>query len=133
MFVTMPFALVSGVVVSSICETYAGGTLGKLLLGLRVTRLDGGPIQFTQALKRNIAYIWDVFFFGLVAHGAMAQSPLNQRVGDRWAQTLVVRAGEANLHVRRTVLGSAAGIVAAYGVSSLMQAVGFVLAQVAFG
>ena len=131
--ISMPTSLASAVALSTLCETYAGGTIGKLLLGLRVTRTDGTPITLEQGLKRNVAYLWDACFFGLVAHGAMQQSPLQQRVGDRWAQTLVVRADEANLHVRRTVGVVAAALAGGFACASLVQTVGYVLEQIAFG
>jgi hypothetical protein len=47
-----------------------------------------------QALLRSLAYYFDGLFFGLVAYSSMKQSPLNQRYGDRWAHTVVIRAKE---------------------------------------
>ena len=48
------------------CETLSRGrTLGKLVLGLRVLRTDGGPIVFRHALARALAgFIVD---FGLLS------------------------------------------------------------------
>jgi len=45
-----------------------------------------------RAIQRSLAYYWDALFFGLVGYNSMQQSPLNQRYGDVWAKTVVVRA-----------------------------------------
>ena len=53
--------------------------------------VDGASITFTSALKRNVAYLWDALFFGLIAYSSMKKSILNQRSGDHWAQTIVAK------------------------------------------
>lgn len=75
----------------SIAEATGGTTVGKLLLGYRVCRLDGRRPSILQALGRNFAYFIDSLFFALPAYNAMKSSPLNQRLGDKWAGTVVVR------------------------------------------
>jgi uncharacterized RDD family membrane protein YckC len=74
-----------------------GRSLGKLAMGLRVVRDDGGPIRFRQALVRNLvgfAFEWPgVFFapltwiFGLVT---MLFSARGKRLGDLAAGTIVL-------------------------------------------
>jgi uncharacterized RDD family membrane protein YckC len=72
-----------------------GRSLGKLALGLRVVRLDGGPIRFRQALTRGLAGFfvdfWALGFFGAVALIVSLVSPNGRRVGDYLAGTLVIR------------------------------------------
>jgi uncharacterized RDD family membrane protein YckC len=73
-----------------------GRSIGKLALGLRVVRTDGGPIRFRHALARGLAgFVVDfgVFslFTGAVALFAALLSPRGQRVGDLLAGTIVVR------------------------------------------
>ncbi len=79
-------------------EALAGGrTVGKLALGLRVVRDDGGPIRFRQAATRGLvsaAVEWP----GLIAPPltwlasiwTMAVSPQAKRLGDYAAGTLVI-------------------------------------------
>lgn len=80
-----------------ICETASRGrTLGKLLLGLRVVRADGGPIDFRHALTRGLAGaivdFWMLGAFGAVAVLTSMCSPNARRVGDVLAGTVVVHA-----------------------------------------
>lgn len=73
-----------------------GRSVGKIVLGLRVVREDGGPIRFRQALARGLAgFIIDfgVFsvFTGAVALFSSLASPRGRRVGDILAGTVVLR------------------------------------------
>jgi uncharacterized RDD family membrane protein YckC len=70
-----------------------GRSLGKLALGLRVVRDDGGPVRFRHALTRGLAGIF-VDFLLTSGAGAIICSLLNERgkrVGDILAGTVVVR------------------------------------------
>ncbi len=67
-------------------------TLGKAIFGLRVVDLNGGRLTWRAALIRNVLLFIDVLFSSLVAAISMATSPNRQRVGDRFAHTLVVSA-----------------------------------------
>jgi hypothetical protein len=72
-----------------------GRSLGKLALGLRVVRLDGGPIRFRHALTRALAGFfvdfWALGFLGAVAVIVSLTSSDGRRVGDFLAGTLVIR------------------------------------------
>ncbi|MBB4686001.1 RDD family protein [Amycolatopsis jiangsuensis] len=72
-----------------------GRSLGKLALGLRVVRLDGGPIRFRHALTRGLAGFfvdfWALGFLGAVALIVSLTSSNGRRVGDYLAGTLVIR------------------------------------------
>jgi uncharacterized RDD family membrane protein YckC len=61
------------------------------MLGLRVRRSDLAPCTVGAAFGRNLAYYIDSFFFGLVAYSSMSKSPRQQRLGDKWAHTVVVK------------------------------------------
>jgi uncharacterized RDD family membrane protein YckC len=75
----------------------SGRTVGKLAAGLRVVRLDGGPVSFRTSVVRNVLRIVDVLpgFYpvGLYVVGVISVlvTARNQRVGDLAAGTLVVR------------------------------------------
>ncbi|WP_410661496.1 RDD family protein [Amycolatopsis sp. lyj-112] len=79
-----------------ICETLSRGrTLGKMALGLRVVRTDGGPVRFRHALVRGLAGFfvdfWALGLLGAVAVVTSLLSPNGRRVGDYLAGTLVIR------------------------------------------
>ncbi|MBV9314658.1 MAG: RDD family protein [Pseudonocardia sp.] len=80
-----------------IVETLSRGrSLGKMALGLRVVREDGGPIRFRHALTRGLAgFVVDFgvfsFFTGAVGLIASLASERGRRVGDMLAGTVVVR------------------------------------------
>lgn len=86
-------------------ETFLRGrTIGKLCLGLRVVRDDGGPIRFRQALTRalvGVALEWPGILLPPLTWVAslwtMIANPHGKRLGDLAAGTLVIheRAPEA--------------------------------------
>jgi uncharacterized RDD family membrane protein YckC len=74
-----------------------GRTLGKLALGLRVVRDDGGPVGFRHALTRTLVGVAVEFpavfmpFGGwIVSLVLMTTSPLSKRLGDHAAGTFVI-------------------------------------------
>jgi uncharacterized RDD family membrane protein YckC len=70
-----------------------GRSIGKLALGLRVVRDDGGPVRFRHALLRALAGVF-VDFYTTLGAGAVISSLLNERgkrVGDWLAGTVVAR------------------------------------------
>jgi len=69
-----------------------GRTLGKLALGLRTVRDDGGPIRFRHALIRALVGFVEIFLlFGAPALISSLASPTGKRLGDLVAGTYVVR------------------------------------------
>lgn len=71
-----------------------GRSLGKLVMGLRVVRDDGGAIRFRHALVRALGGFF-VDFWALGMGGAVALfvslfSPQGKRVGDYLAGTVVI-------------------------------------------
>jgi uncharacterized RDD family membrane protein YckC len=71
-------------------EWLLGATLGKLALDLRVTTLNGGTISLAQSLKRNVLRALDFFLFPLTGFVTASLTPNRQRLGDLWANTIVV-------------------------------------------
>lgn len=73
---------------------WAGRTPGKRLLGIRVVRDGGFPLDFTSSVVRNLVRILEAGF-GFYAVSALSTllSPLNRRLGDLAAGTIVVRDG----------------------------------------
>jgi uncharacterized RDD family membrane protein YckC len=70
-----------------------GRSLGKVALGLRVVRDDGGPVRFRHSLVRGLAGVF-VDFWTTAGSGALICSLINsrgKRVGDLLAGTVVVR------------------------------------------
>jgi len=74
-------------------EGVAGATIGKFATGIRVVKGDGSKLDWSGAVIRNVARLIDVFpyvFPYLVGAIAVWSSPTKQRLGDRWANTVVV-------------------------------------------
>jgi len=71
---------------------WAGRTPGKRLLGIRVVRDGGFPVDFTASVIRNVVRILEAGL-GFYAISAVATllSPQNRRLGDMAAGTIVVR------------------------------------------
>src|SRR2546423_10284091 len=82
----------------AVLETLTGGrTLGKLAMGLRVVRDDGGPIRFRPALTRALvrtALEWPGLLMPPVTWVAslwtMLVNPQGKRLGDLMAGTIVI-------------------------------------------
>jgi uncharacterized RDD family membrane protein YckC len=88
----MLLTFIASILYFALTETYWGGqTLGKKLVGIKVTSDDGSPCGFNQAVVRNVARLVDGFFFYLVGIILILRSPKNQRLGDRIGNTIVVR------------------------------------------
>jgi uncharacterized RDD family membrane protein YckC len=96
LYIIMVAAVVIGY--PTICETlFRGRTVGKLTVGLRVVRIDGGPIRFRHAFTRALvgaALEWPgIIMLPLtwaVSLGTMLAQPQGRRIGDLAAGTLVI-------------------------------------------
>ncbi|MFN0072993.1 MAG: RDD family protein [Chloroflexota bacterium] len=73
-------------------EMTRGATLGKMALGIRVLKEDGTPLDLQASLIRNILRIVDGQLAYLVGAILVWKSDKKQRLGDRVAHTIVVRA-----------------------------------------
>lgn len=81
-----------------------GRTVGKLAVGLRVVRADGGPVGVGQSLTRalvGVAVEWPGLVLPLVSWAAsltvMLTDPRGRRLGDLVAGTLVVHTRGAGI------------------------------------
>ncbi|WP_408899645.1 RDD family protein [Nocardioides sp. R1-1] len=80
-------------VIPTALETLTRGrSLGKLALGLRAVRDDGGPISFQHALVRALIGFVEIYAFsGAPAFFSIMLSSRGKRLGDYAAGTYVVR------------------------------------------
>ncbi|WP_254910027.1 RDD family protein [Micromonospora sp. NBS 11-29] len=88
-----------------VMERLVGGrTVGKLAVGLRVVRADGGPVGVGQSLTRalvGVAVEWPGLVLPLLSWAAsvtvMVTDPRGRRLGDLVAGTLVVHTRSAQV------------------------------------
>jgi uncharacterized RDD family membrane protein YckC len=73
-------------------EGSRGQTIGKMITKIKVVREDGKPIDMNQAFTRNILRIVDGFIGYLIGAILIWRSDKKQRLGDRVAKTIVVKA-----------------------------------------
>ncbi len=74
-------------------EGLTGATIGKRLLKLKVVREDGSACGIGPALVRNILRIVDELpFLYIIGMILISRSSKKQRLGDRFAKTIVVKA-----------------------------------------
>jgi uncharacterized RDD family membrane protein YckC len=119
--------LLGSIVYHSVCEAWHGATLGKLVCGLRVVSEDGERASLVQGLMRSVAFLVDSLFLGAVGFVTMQSSPRAQRVGDKWARTVVVHAADEPLAARQPFVTFVAAFVVGAGAGSVLCAAGMVL------
>jgi uncharacterized RDD family membrane protein YckC len=79
-------------------ESAWGSTVGKRLVGLRVAMLDGSPLSGRAVLLRTLGRFIDMLLLTPIVGAIFVwSSPTNQRVGDRWGGTIVIRTGRRGL------------------------------------
>jgi uncharacterized RDD family membrane protein YckC len=92
-FAAGTFSVLSGVILVlyfSVAESYYGRSLGKGLMGLRVT-VDGKSLpSFEMALIRNISKIYWILLLLDVIVGLAIEVDHRRKVSDRYAHTMVV-------------------------------------------
>jgi uncharacterized RDD family membrane protein YckC len=76
----------------TLLEGSKGQTVGKMITKIKVVREDGSPIDMSQAFTRNILRIIDGLFAYLIGAILIWRSDKQQRLGDRVARTVVVKA-----------------------------------------
>lgn len=81
------------VVVPITVETLSRGrSLGKLIMGLRVVRDDGGAIRFRHALTRGLVAVLEIYMsMGSIAFLASIFNDKSKRIGDMMAGTYAIR------------------------------------------
>jgi len=77
----------------AVLEGLFGATIGKRIAGVRVTDLEGRRIGWQAAILRNLGRLLDALPFLYLLGGILTlSSKQHQRLGDRFAGTLVVPA-----------------------------------------
>jgi len=83
-------------------EQWFGATLGNLFVGLKPVSINysynkqtgitlGEKLTFGQSFKRHFLDPIDMFFFGLIGYVTIKNTEKNQRLGDIWANTIVIK------------------------------------------
>ena len=86
-------------------EQWFGATLGNSLIGLKPVSIRKSndnsifsgtdeKLNFGQSLKRHLLDPIDMFFFGLIGIITIKNTDKNQRLGDIWGNTIVVKTSE---------------------------------------
>lgn len=85
------WTLIAGFCYYTYFEGNRGATPGKMLCGLKVIKSDGSPCDISAAAMRTACRIIDGLFVYLVAAIFVWSTELHQRLGDKLAETLVVK------------------------------------------
>jgi uncharacterized RDD family membrane protein YckC len=103
---TLVFPLIIGIMMVLyflVLEIAWGGTIGKRIMGLRVQTVNGGTINFGQALIRNISKIyWLLLLLDWIIGIATAGKDRRQKYTDRIAGTTVVQTSQPFASVTST-------------------------------
>ncbi len=74
-----------------VSESYWGATLGKSIMGLRVTAVGGGRPSLGQTFLRNISKLhWLLLLLDTIV-GLAVQTEYRQKFSDRYAGTIVMK------------------------------------------
>lgn len=74
-----------------VLEAVNQATPGHDILQLKVVKSDGERIGFTNALKRRMVDLIDIGIYGIPALICICNTPKFQRLGDLWADTVVIK------------------------------------------
>ncbi|HZH69561.1 MAG TPA: RDD family protein, partial [Flavobacteriaceae bacterium] len=74
-------------------ESGMGATLGNSIAGLKAIPMSGinRKLTFIESLKRRLLDPIDMFLLGLPAIIVIKNTEKNQRIGDLWAKTIVMK------------------------------------------
>ena len=79
---------------AALLSSRSGATLGMQVMGIRIARLDGGPVSFSRATWRFFAQLLDVLTLG-IGYLLLLFSARKQTLHDLVAGTVVVRIADA--------------------------------------
>jgi uncharacterized RDD family membrane protein YckC len=71
-------------------EANYGATLGHQAMGLKVIDVNGKKIGYSQAVRRRLCDFIEIQFFGIPAVIVIKTTEKHQRLGDLWANTVVI-------------------------------------------
>jgi uncharacterized RDD family membrane protein YckC len=97
------FYWISNFLILVVLQGFTGWSPGKLILGIRVIREDGGKPGFVKALTRWVMWIADGFPYvipGLTGFIVASSTPGHRRIGDLVARTFVVKRAFAGTPMR---------------------------------
>jgi uncharacterized RDD family membrane protein YckC len=95
-YVPWPWLALVGVAYFAVPEALVGGSIGKLIVGLRVVRVDAKPLGLSDVLLRNLVRLVDYQpFLYLVGGFFVLMTQNSQRLGDIAAGTTVVAEAHA--------------------------------------
>jgi uncharacterized RDD family membrane protein YckC len=102
--------LISGglmILYSLTCESLLDGqTIGKRALNIKVVRVDGKPVGFSDLMLRSLLILVDFYYsFGIVGTLLISSSENQQRLGDMAAGTTVIKIKSDNLYSLSDILG----------------------------
>ncbi|HHX65888.1 MAG TPA: RDD family protein [Chloroflexi bacterium] len=107
LFITDPLCiafLIAMFAYFSLAEGLTGATVGKRAMGLRVVRPDGGRPGLKRGAFRNLLrFIDGLPAFNIIGIVTIVRSPECARIGDRIADTRVVRVRQRHGAKRRTL------------------------------
>jgi uncharacterized RDD family membrane protein YckC len=73
-------------------EGLTGRTLGKKIMGIKVVSMEGNTSSIGRAFVRRLGDFPDIYWcFGILGFIILKNSKFNQRLGDKWAGTTVVK------------------------------------------
>ncbi len=72
-----------------VAEALWGRTIGKEIMGLRVVRIDGKPVDLVSSFVRNISKIHVLLLILDVALGLGMHGEMSQKFSDRYIGTKV--------------------------------------------
>jgi len=82
---------------AAVLESTWGTTIGKQIMNLRVTMLDGKPATFDRTLLRNLSKIHGLLFLIDLVVGMATVGDPHQKISDRYAGTTVVSTMERTM------------------------------------
>ena len=80
-----------------ITEASNQSTPGHAFCHLKVYKTNGQKPGFKDAFKRRVCDPLDIFVYGLPALICISKTPKNQRLGDLFADTVVVKASDIEI------------------------------------
>ena len=104
-----------------------GSTVGKRLLGITVIGEEGGPCSLRQGWIRSLSTLIDGILLGLVGLANANNSPQKQRLGDEWADTIVVRTSSLPAALRQPGRQLFASFCTAFACDCIVVALGCAL------
>ena len=122
-------SLLGGFLYHCFSEGIHGASLGKLVCRLVVLQQDGRPSKMKGAIIRSLGWYIDALFFGLIGYSSMQKSPLNQRYGDVWGRTVVVKAKDVPVGCGRSALRFLLGLFLGAGFWTMLLVLGLILAK----